>query len=63
MIRKTLSSSLVNHKTITIIYMKETEIAQRRIQVVKIKDDYIKALDKDKNSIRTFKISKILSAR
>lgn len=43
--------------------MKETEIAQRRIQVVKIKDDYIKALDMDKNTFRTFKIQKILSAR
>jgi hypothetical protein len=43
--------------------MKETEIAQRRIQVVKIEEDYIKALDMDKNSIRTFKIKNILSAR
>lgn len=63
MIRKTLFNSMANHKTITIIYMKENEIAQRRIQVMKIEEDYIKALDKDKNSFRTYKISKILSAR
>ena len=63
MIEKTLFNSMVNRKTITIIYMKDSEIAQRRIQVMKIDKDYIKALDVDKNAIRTYKIDKILSAR
>ncbi len=63
MVEKVLLDSLRNHKTITIIYMKESGIIQRRIQVIKIEDRYIRALDKDKNSFRTFKISNILSAR
>ncbi len=63
MIEKVLSDSLRNHKTITIIYMKESGIVQRRIQVTKVEGDYVKAIDKDKNSFRTFKISNILSAR
>ena len=43
--------------------MKESGIVQRRVQVIKIEGDYVKAIDKDKNSFRTFKVSNILSAR
>jgi len=62
MINQSLKYSLVNHKVITIMYMKGLEITQRRIQVLKIDDTTIKTLDIDKGQLRTFKIDSILSA-
>lgn len=62
MISKTLSYSLINHKIIDIIYMKDTEITQRKIQVLKLDQDNITALDMEKKAIRIFKIEHILSA-
>jgi len=62
MAEKTLKYSLQHHKVIGIIYMKGMEITQRRIQVLSIAGDHIKALDLDKQEIRTFKTENILSA-
>lgn len=62
MIEKTLMYSLKNHKVISIIYMKGGEFTQRKIQVLKIQEKLIKALDLDKKDIRSFKIENILSA-
>jgi len=62
MVNQSLKYSLTNYKVITIMYMKGLEITQRRIQVLKIDDTNIKALDIDKGQIRTFKIENILSA-
>ncbi|MTI49656.1 hypothetical protein [Sporosalibacterium faouarense] len=62
MIDKQIKYSLERHKLISIIYMKGMEIIQRKIQVLKIEANYIKALDIDKGAIRTFKIENILSA-
>jgi len=62
MINQSLKYSLVNHKVITIMYMKGLEITQRRIQVLKIDDTTIKTIDIDKGQLRTFKIDSILSA-
>lgn len=62
MVNQSLKYSLTNHKVITIMYMKRLEITQRRIQVLKIDDTNIKALDIDKGQLRTFKIGNILSA-
>lgn len=62
MLNKTLFYSLDHHKVISIIYIKDQEITQRKIQVLKIQGDKIMALDLDKHSIRTFKRDRILSA-
>ena len=62
MVNQSLKYSLVHHKVITIMYMKGLEITQRRIQVLKMDDGVIKALDIDKGQLRTFKIESILSA-
>lgn len=62
MVNQSLKYSLTNHKVITIMYMKGLEITQRRIQVLKIDDKNIKALDIDKGQLRIFKIKGILSA-
>lgn len=62
MVNKSLKYSLVNHKVITIMYMKGLEITQRRIQVLKMDNEIIKTLDIDKGQLRTFKIENILSA-
>lgn len=62
MVNQSLKYSLINHKVITIMYMKGLEITQRRIQVLKMDDLNIKALDIDKGELRTFKIEHILSA-
>lgn len=62
MINQCLKYSLINHKVITIMYMKGLEITQRRIQVLKIEGITIKALDIDKGELRTFKVENILSA-
>ncbi|MGF7057643.1 hypothetical protein [Brassicibacter mesophilus] len=57
-----LKFSYNNHKVIEIMYMKGIEITQRKIQVLKIEDESIKALDIDKGAIRTFKKDNILAA-
>ncbi|MBU5677602.1 hypothetical protein KQI88_14355 [Alkaliphilus sp. MSJ-5] len=62
MVNQSLKYSLVNHKVITIMYMKGLEITQRRIQVLKMDNEIIKTLDIDKGQLRTFKIENILSA-
>lgn len=62
MVNQSLKYSLTNNKVITIMYMKGLEITQRRIQVLRIDDVNIKALDIDKGQLRTFKIESILSA-
>ncbi len=62
MVNQSLKYSLINHKIITIMYMKDLKITQRRIQVLKVEDMNIKALDIDKGQLRTFKIGNILSA-
>ena len=62
MVKRVLKYSLDNHKAVSIIYIKGMEFTQRRVQVLKINGDYIKALDIDKGEIRTFKVENILSA-
>ncbi|MBS4538228.1 hypothetical protein GOQ27_07120 [Clostridium sp. D2Q-11] len=62
MVDHELKYSLQNHKIISIMYMKGLEITQRRIQVLKIDKGIIKALDIDKQAIRTFKKENILAA-
>lgn len=62
MVNQSLKYSLVNHKVITIMYMKGLEITQRRVQVLKMDNEIIKTLDIDKGQLRTFKIENILSA-
>ncbi|ABW18128.1 WYL domain-containing protein [Alkaliphilus oremlandii] len=62
MVNQSLKYSLNNHKVITIMYMKDLEIIQRRIQVLKMESGLIKALDIDKGQLRTFRIDRILSA-
>jgi len=62
MVNQSLKYSLTNHKIITIMYLKGFEITQRKIQVLKMDDETIKALDIDKGKFRTFKIENILSA-
>lgn len=42
--------------------MKDGEFTQRKIQVLKMQGELIKALDLDKKDIRRFKIENILSA-
>lgn len=62
MINTSLKHSLSNHKVIIIVYMKGLEITQRKIQVLKMNDKIIRALDIEKGQLRTFKIENILSA-
>ncbi|QUH20254.1 hypothetical protein [Alkaliphilus sp. B6464] len=62
MVNQSLKYSLSNHKVIEIMYMKDLEITQRRIQVLKMDNEIIKALDISKGQLRTFKIDNILSA-
>lgn len=62
MINYVLQCSLVDKKIVTIMYMKDSNITQRRIKVLKIQDDLIKAIDVEKDQIRTFKKDNILSA-
>lgn len=57
-----LEYALANKCIVTIMYMKDTEITQRKIKIVKMGQDNIKAIDLDKNGMRTFKKTNILSA-
>lgn len=57
-----LSYSLTNCRVIAMIYMKGIEITQRKVKVIKMDDDIVKAIDMDKQAIRTFKKENILSA-
>lgn len=62
MIDYVINYSFENHKAIDIIYMKGIEITKRRIKVVKVENDVIKAVDLKKGQIRSFKKDFILSA-
>lgn len=62
MIDHIINYSLENRKPIDIIYMKGMEITKRRIKVLKIEKDLIKAIDIKKGKIRSFKKDFILSA-
>lgn len=62
MVNNWLKYSLTNYKVITIMYIKGLEIIQRKIQVLKMDNEYIKALDIDNWEFTTFKIENILSA-
>lgn len=57
-----IKSSLEDHKIITIMYMKNEEISQRNIKVLKIKDDEIEAYCYLRHQVRHFKKQNILSA-
>lgn len=62
MITHIINYSFENHKPIDIIYLKDMEITQRTIKVIKIETNHIKAIDINKGVIRTFKKNSILSA-
>ena len=57
-----LRSSLEDHKIITIMYVRNEEISQRNIKVLKIKDDEIEAYCYLRHQVRHFKKENILSA-
>ncbi|WP_017413782.1 hypothetical protein [Clostridium tunisiense] len=57
-----LKTSLEEHKVITIMYMKNSEITQRKIKVLKIKDREIEAFCYLRHSIRHFRKESILAA-
>ena len=58
-----LKSSLDAHKIITIMYQKNTEITQRKVKVLKIKDEDIEAYCYLRKQIRHFKKDNILAAQ
>lgn len=58
-----LKSSLVAHKSITIMYQKNKEITQREVKVLKIKDNDIEAYCYLRRQIRHFKKENILAAQ
>jgi len=60
---KYLKTSLEGHKVITIMYMKKTEITQRKIKVLKINDEDIEAYCYLRQGIRHFKKDNILAAQ
>lgn len=62
MIDHVINYSLENHRAVDIIYMKGMEITKRRIKVIKIDNDIIKAIDLAKGQIRSFKKDFVLSA-
>lgn len=62
MIDHVINYSLDNRKPIDIIYMKGMEITRRKIRVLKIEKNLIKAIDMEKGVIRSFKRDSILSA-
>ncbi|WP_291574215.1 hypothetical protein [Clostridium sp. UBA4548] len=57
-----LKTSLEEHKVITIMYMKNSEITQRKIKVLKIKDKEIEAFCYLRQGIRHFRKESILAA-
>lgn len=58
-----LKSSLEAHKTINIVYKKKNEITQRKVKVLKIKDNDIEAYCYLRKQIRHFKKENILAAQ
>ena len=58
-----LKSSLDAHKIITIMYQKNKEITQRKVKVLKMKDDDIEAYCYLRKQIRHFKKENILAAQ
>lgn len=58
-----LKSSLEAHKTINIVYQKKNEITQRKVKVLKIKDNDIEAYCYLRKQIRHFKKENILAAQ
>ncbi|PLT33910.1 hypothetical protein [Bacillus sp. V5-8f] len=59
-----LLKNLKEGTPLEIIYLSEKEnISQRRISIIDIKDEYIRAFCFLRRTKRTFKISNILSAR
>ncbi|MDP4088087.1 MAG: hypothetical protein Q8930_02300 [Bacillota bacterium] len=57
-----LRTSLNEHKVITIMYQKDSEITQRDIKVLKINDDDVEAYCYLRHQIRHFKKDNILAA-
>lgn len=57
-----LKRALENHKIITTMYQKGNELTQRKIKVIKIKDDGIEAYCYLRCQIRHFKKNNILAA-
>lgn len=57
-----LNYSLSKRCPVAIMYMKDSEITHRNVRVMKMNKDIIKAIDINKNAIRTFKKENILSA-
>ena len=58
-----LKSSLDAHKIITIMYQKNKEITERKVKVLKMKDDDIEAYCYLRKQIRHFKKENILAAQ
>ena len=58
-----LKSSLDAHKIITIMYQKNKEITQRKVKILKIKEDDIEAYCYLRKQIRHFKKENILAAQ
>ena len=58
-----LKSSLDAHKIITIMYQKNKEITQRKVKVLRMKDDDIEAYCYLRKQIRHFKKENILAAQ
>jgi predicted DNA-binding transcriptional regulator YafY len=56
-----LKTSMEGHKAINIMYMKNTEITQRKIKVLKIKDNDIEAYCYLRHGIRHFRKDNILA--
>jgi len=62
MIQHVLRASLERNWIVTIIYMKNGQITQRDIKVLKISGNNIEAFCYLRNQIRIFKMDNILSA-
>lgn len=56
-----LKASLEAHKAINIMYMKNSEITQRKIKVLKIRDEDIEAFCYLRHGIRHFRKENILA--
>ncbi|WP_419883465.1 hypothetical protein ACN6MY_07875 [Peribacillus sp. B-H-3] len=64
MMNSTLLRSLKEDSVLEIIYLSEKgQVSQRRIQVLDITEDYVRAYCFLRKTKRTFKISNILSSR
>jgi predicted DNA-binding transcriptional regulator YafY len=63
MYEKFLKTSLNEHKLVTIMYAKGSEITQRNIKVLKINDNDIEAYCYLRHNIRHFRKDNILAAQ